>query len=346
MTNSFALPHKDHYTVAVIGASGAVGNEMIKILETRNFPISQLIPLASDRSLGKSVSFKGETYPIQLLTENAFSGVDIALFSAGSTVSEKYAPIAAKNGAVVIDNTNYFRMDPDVPLIVPEVNPEEISSYRKRGIIANPNCSTIQMVIALKPILDRWGLIRVVVSTYQSVSGAGQAAIEELSKQSVALFSNGEYTAQRFQHRIAFNCIPHIDTFHDNGYTKEELKMIHETEKIFGTPIPLTATCVRVPVFYAHSESINFQTQRKTTCQEIRDALKMFNGIWVIDNPEKNQYPMPIIAAGKDDVFVGRIRQDLTVDNGFNMWVVSDNLRKGAALNAVQIAEHLIASHT
>lgn len=330
------------FHVAVVGATGAVGNEMIKILEERNFPVEKLKLLASERSLGKSLEYKGESLPVEVLKEDSFTGVQIGLFSAGGSISEKFAPLAAQAGCVVVDNTSAFRMVPDIPLVVPEVNPEAIALYKNRGIIANPNCSTIQMVVALKPIHDAVRIKRIVVSTYQAVSGTGKKAIEELSEQTRALLSFQDPVVKVYPHQIAFNCLPQIDVFVDNGYTKEEMKMINETRKIMNDPsIAVTATTVRVPVFYAHSESVNIETEKKITPQEVRDLLAKAPGVIVVDDPQQRLYPMAIHAAGKDETFVGRIREDESIPNGINMWIVSDNLRKGAALNAVQIAEIL-----
>jgi aspartate-semialdehyde dehydrogenase len=334
------------YHVAVVGATGAVGNEMIKTLEERNFPVGKLKLLASERSIGKDLEFKGNSIPVEVLTEDSFEGVQIGLFSAGGSVSEKYAPIAAKAGCIVIDNTSAFRMVPDIPLVVPEVNPEAIAQYKTKGIIANPNCSTIQMVVALKPIHDAVRIKRIVVSTYQAVSGTGKKAIEELSLQTRALMSGKEAVVKVYPHRIAFNCLPQIDVFIENGYTKEEMKMINETKKIFNDDsIGVTATTVRVPVFFGHSESVNIETEKKITPQEVRDLLTHAPGVRVVDNPSKKEYPLAIDAAGGDDTLVGRIREDESIPNGINMWVVADNIRKGAALNAVQIAEILIKEY-
>jgi len=330
------------FHVAVVGATGAVGNEMIKILEERNFPVGKLKLLASERSLGKSLEYKGKSIPVEVLKEDSFTGVQIGLFSAGGSISEKFAPLAAQAGCVVVDNTSAFRMVPNIPLVVPEVNPEAIALYKNRGIIANPNCSTIQMVVALKPIHDAVRIKRIVVSTYQAVSGTGKKAVEELSDQTRALLSFQEPVVKVYPHQIAFNCLPQIDVFVDNGYTKEEMKMINETKKIMNDPsIAVTATTVRVPVFYAHSESVNIETEKKITPQQVRDLLAKAPGVIVVDDPQQRLYPMAINAAGKDGTFVGRIREDESIPNGINMWVVSDNLRKGAALNAVQIAEIL-----
>ncbi|MBU1965596.1 MAG: aspartate-semialdehyde dehydrogenase [Proteobacteria bacterium] len=335
-----------NYNVAVVGATGAVGNEMIRILEERNFPVEKLTLLASERSIGKELSFRGRSVPVEMLTEISFAGIEIGLFSAGGSLSEKFAPIAARAGCVVIDNTSAFRMTPDIPLVVPEVNPEAIALYKNRGIIANPNCSTIQMVVALKPIHDAVRIKRIVVSTYQAVSGTGKKAIEELSLQTQALMSCREPVVKVYPHRIAFNCLPHIDVFLDNGYTKEEMKMVHETKKILNDPsIAVTATTVRVPVFFAHSESINIETEKKITPDEVRSLLSTAPGVRVVDNPQRNQYPLAIDAAGRDETLVGRIREDESIPNGINMWVVADNIRKGAALNAVQIAEILIRKY-
>ena len=334
------------FTVAVVGATGAVGNEMIRVLEQRNFPVGKLKLLASARSIGKSLQYKGSPVEVEVLDEHSFAGVEVGLFSAGGSISEKFAPIAARSGCVVIDNTSAFRMDPEIPLVVPEVNAEAIGQYKNRGIIANPNCSTIQMVVALKPIHDAAGIKRIVVSTYQAVSGTGKKAIDELENQTRAILDGREATVQVYPHRIAFNCLPQIDVFLDNGYTKEEMKMVNETKKIFNDPsIAVTATTVRVPVFYAHSESVNIETQRKISPAQVRDLLARAPGVQVIDDPSQRRYPMAIHAAGKDDTYVGRIREDESIANGINLWIVSDNLRKGAALNAVQIAEILVRDY-
>jgi len=331
------------YHVGGSGATGAVGNEMIKILEERDFPVKTLKLLASERSLGKYLDYRGKSIPVEVLQEDSFAGVEIGLFSAGGSISQKFAPIAAQAGCVVIDNTNAFRMEPDIPLVVPEVNPQEIANYRKRGIIANPNCSTIQMVVALKPIYDAAGIVRIVVSTYQAVSGTGKKAIEELAEQTRALLSFGEVVPRVYPHQIAFNCLPHIDVFLENGYTREEMKMVNETKKIMNDPsIAVTATTVRVPVFYGHSEAVNVETKRKITAQEVRELLSRAPGVCVVDDPAHNEYPLAIQAAGRDETFVGRIREDESIPCGINMWVVADNVRKGAALNAIQIAEILV----
>ncbi|MDQ5986927.1 MAG: Aspartate-semialdehyde dehydrogenase [Syntrophus sp. SKADARSKE-3] len=334
------------YSVAVVGATGAVGNEMIKILEERKFPVGSVKLLASERSLGKYLEFNGKDVPVEVLDENSFAGVQIGLFSAGGSISEKFAPIAAKAGCVVIDNTSAFRMVPDIPLVVPEVNPEAIAQYKNKGIIANPNCSTIQMVVALKPIHDAVRIKRIVVSTYQAVSGTGKKAIDELAEQTKDLMNFKEARVKVYPHQIAFNCLPQIDVFTDNGYTKEEMKMINETKKIMNdSSINVTATTVRVPVFYAHSESVNIETEKKITADEVKALMTRAPGVVLVDNPANREYPMAINAAGKDDTFVGRIREDESIPNGINMWIVSDNIRKGAALNAVQIAEILISKY-
>jgi len=329
--------------VAVVGATGAVGNEMVKVLEERRFPVNEIRLLASKRSVGKKISFNGNEVKVEELTEDSFKGVQISLFSAGASVSKRFAPIAAKSGCVVIDNSSAFRMEADIPLVVPEVNPHAIAQYKNRGIIANPNCSTIQMVVALKPIHDVSKIKRVVVATYQAVSGTGKKAIEELSSQTQAIFNFKDIVCNVYPHQIAFNCLPHIDVFLENGYTKEEMKMYYETKKIMeDEDIEVTATCVRVPVFYGHSEAINIELEKKLTADEVRKILSNAPGIKVVDNPDNNEYPLAIYAAGRDEVFVGRIREDISKENCIEMWVVSDNIRKGAALNAVQIAEVLL----
>jgi len=334
------------YKVAVAGATGAVGWQMVACLEERRFPVAELIPLASERSLGRTVSFQGQEIPVQVLGPDSFAGVEVALFSAGGGVSLEYAPIAARAGAVVVDNSSAWRMDPEVPLVVPEVNPGDIGLYLKRGIIANPNCSTIQLVVVLKPLHDAARIKRVVVSSYQAVSGTGQKAVEELAAQVRALLSNQEVVKKVYPHRIAFNVLPHIDAFQENGYTKEELKMVNETRKILGDDtIRVTATTVRVPVFYGHSEAVNLETERKLGPEEAREILAQAPGVKVVDNPAKFEYPMPLDAAGQDLTLVGRIREDFSIKNGLNLWVVADNLRKGAATNAVQIAEILVRDY-
>ncbi len=335
-----------NYHVAVVGATGAVGQQMVACLAERNFPVGELLPLASERSVGRTVSFQGQDIHVQVLTADSFKGIEIALFSAGGGVSKEYGPIAAQAGAVVVDNSSAWRMDPEVPLVVPEVNPQAIAEYKRKGIIANPNCSTIQMVVVLKPIHDAARIKRVVVSTYQAVSGTGQKAVDELSAQVRALFNHQEIVKKVYPHRIAFNVFPHIDVFLENGYTKEEMKMVLETKKIMGDDsIEVTATTARVPVFYGHSEAVNIETERKLTVQEARKLLADAPGVKVVDDPANALYPMPLDAAGQDLTLVGRIREDFTIPNGLNLWVVADNLRKGAATNAVQIAEILIRDY-
>ena len=330
------------YKVAVVGATGADGREMLKVLEQRNFPVSEIKLLASERSAGKKLKFKGEEVVVEKLTPESFKGIDIALFSAGGERSKQFAPEAVKRGAVVIDNSSAFRMEPDVPLVVPEVNPEDVEWHK--GIIANPNCSTIQMVVVLKPLHDVSRIKRVVVATYQAVSGAGAMAIEELIEQTKAILENKEPPQpKKIPKRIAFNCVPHIDKFFPNLYTREEIKMINETKKIMHDEnIKVSPTCVRVPVFIGHSEAINIEFESPISVETAREVLSKAPGVNVIDNPENLEYPTPIDVAGKDEVLVGRIRKDETVENGLNLWVVGDNLRKGAALNAVQIAELLV----
>lgn len=337
---------KDKYNVAIVGATGAVGEQFREVLEERQFPVDELRLFASERSAGQFLPFQNKQLRVNILKENSFQGVDIGLFSAGGQVSAKFAPIAVAAGAVVVDNTSHFRMEPDVPLVVPEVNAKEIAQFKNRGIIANPNCSTIQMVVALKPIHDAARIKRIVVSTYQSVSGAGRMAMEELSQQVGALFNGREIKKEKFPHQIAFNCIPHIDVFLENGYTKEEWKMIEETRKILEEPsLPVTATSVRVPVFCSHSESVNIETEKKLTAEQAKTLLRGAPGVMLLDVPQENIYPMAIDAVGKDPTYVGRVREDDSVANGLNLWVVADNLRKGAALNAVQIAEILIRDY-
>src|SRR5512136_673763 len=330
------------YAVAVAGATGAVGLEMIKTLEQRKFPVGSIKLLASERSVGKELRLNGKPVKVEKLTKDSFQGVQVALFSAGASRSLEFAPAAAASGAVVVDNSSAFRMDPEIPLVVPEVNPHAIAQYKKRGIIANPNCSTIQMVVGLKPIHDAARIKRIVVSTYQAVSGTGLKAIDELLVQTRALLSSQEIQKKVYPHQIAFNCLPHIDVFLENGYTKEEMKMVNETKKIMeDQSIQVTATTVRVPVFYSHSESVNVEFERELTPEVARKLLAKAPGVTVVDDPKKNMYPLAIYAAGKDDTFVGRIRKDESIKYGLNLWVVADNIRKGAALNAVQIAEIL-----
>lgn len=332
---------KENLVVAVVGATGAVGREMLSTLYTRNFPATTIKALASSRSAGSKVPFGDDELVVEELTENSFEGVDIAIFSAGGGTSTKFAPYAVKSGCVVVDNSSAWRMDERCPLVIPEVNAHALKNHN--GIIANPNCSTIQMLVALKPLHDVAKIKRVVVSTYQAVSGTGQKGIQELETQVRKLFNGIEPENNVYPHRIAFNCLPHIDVFLDNDYTKEEMKMVNETNKIFEDPdIKVTATCVRVPVFYSHSEAINIETEKKLTAKEARAILTTAPGVQVYDNPKENMYPLATIASGEDDTFVGRIREDESIANGLNMWVVADNVRKGAALNAVQIAEKLL----
>lgn len=332
---------KSAYTVAVVGATGAVGTEMIEVLEERKFPVGELRPLASSRSAGGTVSFNGRPIAIKELAKDSFAGVDIALFSAGAEISREYAPIAAKAGAVVIDNSAAWRMEKEVPLVVPEVNKADIA--RHQGIIANPNCSTIQMVVALKPLHEAARIRRIVVTTFQSVSGTGKEAMDELLEECRDLLSFKEASPKVYPYQIAFNCLPHIDDFLPSGYTKEEMKMLNETRKIMGDDsIRVTATTVRVPVYVGHSESVNIETEKKLSADEARAVLSEAPGVLLYDDPAHKIYPMPIDVAGRDEVFVGRIREDESVPNGLNLWIVADNLRKGAALNAIQIAEELI----
>jgi len=332
---------KDKYNIAIVGATGAVGNEMIEVLEERGFPVGDLRLFASERSAGETLPYKEEEFEVDLLGEKVFQGIDIALFSAGEKISLEFAPKAVQAGAVVIDNSSAFRMDPQVPLVIPEVNPGAVK--RHQGIIANPNCSTIQMVVALKPLHDAARIRRVVVTTFQSVSGKGREAMDELFDQTRAILGFQDVTVGVFPYQIAFNCLPHIDLFLENGYTKEEMKMVHETRKILeDDSIRITATTVRVPVYIGHSESVNIETEKKIPANEARAILSAAPGVIVYDDPMRNIYPVPLNVAGKDEVFVGRIREDESIPNGLNLWVVADNLRKGAATNAIQIAEMLI----
>ena len=323
--------------VAVAGATGAVGREMLRILEERKFPADEVDLLASERSAGRKIPYRGSELTVSRLTQDAFKGVDLALFSCGASRSLEFAPAAVKAGAVVVDNSSAFRMDEDVPLVVPEVNPDAMAAHQ--GVIANPNCSTIQLVVALKPLHDAARIRRIVVSTYQAVSGAGQAAIDEMQSQ-----VEGDASApEKMPHEIAFNCLPHIDVFLEGGHTKEEKKMVDETRKIMGAPhLAVSATCVRVPVFNAHSESVNVEFEESVSPEEARALLANAPGVEVVDDVESFSYPMPKDADGEDPVYVGRIRRDDSRENTLNLWIVADNLRKGAALNAVQIAEALI----
>jgi aspartate-semialdehyde dehydrogenase len=335
------LKKKSGYVVAVVGATGAVGTEMIQVLEERKFPVTRLVPLASARSAGGTVTFEGNEVSIEVLTKDSFAGVDIALFSAGAELSREFAPIAVMAGAVVIDNSAAWRMTPEVPLVVPEVNAHDIQ--RHKGIIANPNCSTIQMVVALKPLHDEARIKRIVVTTFQSVSGTGKDAMDELMTECQDLLSFKSASPKVYPYQIAFNCLPQIDDFLPSGYTKEEMKMVHETRKIMGDQsIHVTATTVRVPVYVGHSEAVNIETERKLSANDARAILSTAPGVLLYDDPAHKIYPMPLEVAGKDEVYVGRVREDESIANGLNLWVVADNLRKGAALNAVQIAEHLV----
>jgi aspartate-semialdehyde dehydrogenase len=331
------------YRVAVVGATGAVGREIIKTLHERNFPASEVIALASGRSTGSEISFgEKKILTVRNLETFDFAGTDIGLFSPGASVSAIHAPRAAAAGCVVIDNTSQFRMDADVPLVVPEVNPEALRHFGKRNIIANPNCSTIQLVVVLKPLHEAARIRRVVVATYQSVSGAGKEAMDELFNQTRAIFVGDSITPEQFTKQIAFNVIPHIDTFMEDGFTREEWKIVAETKKILDPKIKLTATCVRVPVFVGHSEAVNIEFENPISADEARKILRGSPGVLVVDNPQEDSYVGPLEAVGEDATFVSRIREDITVENGLSMWIVADNLRKGAALNAVQIAEALI----
>lgn len=322
--------------LALVGATGVVGSTFLKVLEERDFPFENLYLMASSRSAGSKITFKGKEYTIEELTESSFDKpIDIALFSAGGEVSKKFAPIAASKGVTVVDNSSQWRMDPDVPLIVPEVNPEDIDKHK--GIIANPNCSTIQAMVVMKPIHDAFKIKRVIYSTYQAVSGSGVKGISDLENG-----MKGNDTTEAYPHPIAGNCLPHIDSFLDNGYTKEEMKMINETHKILGDDIRATATTVRVPVFDSHSESINLELEKPFELDEVFDVLEKAPGVVVQDDVENNVYPLARECAGKDEVFVGRIRRDFSIENGLNIWVVADNIRKGAATNTIQIAELLV----
>jgi aspartate-semialdehyde dehydrogenase len=333
--------------VAVVGATGAVGEAMIEILESREFPVGQLFPLASSRSAGKSITFRGKRHTVADLATFDFSQAKIGLFSAGGAISAEFAPIAAEAGCVVIDNTSHFRLEPDIPLVVPEVNPEAIADYRTRGIIANPNCSTIQMLVALKPIYDAVGIERINVATYQAVSGTGKEAIEELAGQTARLLNGKSADPEVYAKQIAFNLIPHIDDFQTNGYTREEMKMVWETQKIFSDDrILVNPTCVRVPVFFGHSEAVHIETREPISAEEATRLLSEAPGVIVMDEHKPGGYPTPVTeAAGKDPVYVGRIRADISHPRGLNLWVVADNVRKGAALNSIQIAERLVEAY-
>ncbi len=335
------------YNVAVVGATGAVGEAMLAILEERNFPVGEVYALASSNSVGKRIPFKGGSLRVEDLATFDFSKAQIGLFSPGASISEKYAPIAAAAGCVVIDNTSQFRYDNDIPLVVPEVNPEKVAEYVNRGIIANPNCSTIQMLVALKPIYDAVGITRINVCTYQAVSGTGKEAIEELGKQTLNLLNLQPVSAKVYPKQIAFNVLPQIDVFMDNGYTKEEMKMVWETQKILGDKnVLVNATAVRVPVFYGHSEAVHIETQEKISAEQVRSLLNNAPGVTLVDERVDGGYPTAVTdSSGNDDVFVGRIREDISHPKGIDLWVVGDNVRKGAALNSVQIAELLIKNY-
>lgn len=335
------------YDVAVVGATGAVGEVMLSILEQRDFPVGKIYPLASSRSAGSKITFKGKQVEVQDLSTFDFSKAQIGLFSAGGDISAEYAPKAAAAGCIVIDNTSHFRYDDEIPLVVPEVNPEKIAEYKTKGIIANPNCSTIQMLVAIKPIHDAVGITRINVATYQAVSGSGKPAIEELAGQTAALLNGKEAKVDFYPKQIAFNALPHIDVFMENGYTKEEMKMVWETKKIMDDDsIEVNPTAVRIPVFYGHSEALHIETKEKITAENATKLLAETKGITVVDGRCDGGYPTAITeAANNDDVYVGRIREDISHEKGINLWVVADNVRKGAALNSVQIAEILIEKY-
>ncbi|MFT4862380.1 MAG: aspartate-semialdehyde dehydrogenase [Pseudohongiellaceae bacterium] len=337
----------NQYNVVIVGATGAVGEALIEILEKRNFPVGELYLLASERSAGTRLMFKGKGIKVTNLADFDFSKAQIGLFSAGGSISEEYAPKAAAAGCIVIDNTSHFRYDDDIPLVVPEVNPRDIAKYTNRNIIANPNCSTIGMLVALKPIHDAVGITRICVATYQAVSGTGKKGMDELAKQTAELLNGREAIAEVYPRQIAFNVLPQIDKFMDNGYTKEEMKMSWETKKIFGDEsIAVSATCVRVPVFYGHSEAVQIETSKPISAEDAKLLLENAPGITVIDEHKDGCYPTAVHdSAGQDSVFVGRIRQDISLSNGLSLWVVSDNVRKGAALNSIQIAEELIKTY-
>ncbi len=335
------------YDIAVVGATGAVGKTILKVLEERNFPVGNLYPLASSRSAGKKIEFNGGWVTVEDLETFDFSKVQIGLFSPGASISKEYAPKAAAAGCVVVDNTSQFRYDDDIPLVVPEVNPDAVAGYKNRGIIANPNCSTIQMLVALKPIYDAVGISRINVSTYQAVSGSGNEAIEELAKQTANLLNMKPVESNVYPKQIAFNCIPQIDVFMDNGYTKEEMKMVWETKKIMGDDsILVNPTAVRVPVFYGHSEAVHIETDKKITADEAKALFEKTDGVVLVDEHVDGGYPTAVSdAADTNPVYVGRVREDISIDNGLNIWVVADNVRKGAATNTVQIAELLIEKY-
>lgn len=333
--------------VAVVGATGAVGGTMLSVLEQRNFPVGEVFALASSRSVGKKIEFMGRQLKVEDLADFDFSKTQIGLFSAGASISREYAPRAAQAGCVVVDNTSQYRYDEDIPLVVPEVNPGALNHFRNRGIIANPNCSTIQMVVALKPLYDAVGIARINVCTYQAVSGAGRSAMEELAQQTRDIFNTREVKTSVFPKQIAFNVIPHIDVFLDNGYTKEEMKMVWETRKILeDDSIQVNPTTVRVPVFFGHSEALHIETKDKISADHARELLSKAPGVTVLDERKAGGYPTAVTeAANHDEVFVGRIREDISHPRGLNLWIVSDNVRKGAALNSVQIAEQLVKTY-
>ena len=333
---------KKKLNVIVAGATGAVGTQMLTCLEEQNFPVNNFKLLASSRSAGKKIKFRDETFVVEEMTKDSFKGYDIALFSAGGSTSLEFAPASSEAGCVVVDNSSAWRMDPKIPLVVPEVNPDAVAQYKNKGIIANPNCSTIQMVVALNPIYRNFGIKRLVISTYQAVSGTGVKAVNELREQTKAVMEGKSPVAEVYPHPIAFNVLPHIDSFLDSGYSKEEMKMVNETRKIFGDDtIRITATTARVPVYNSHSESVNIETKKHATCEQIREVLEGAPGLKVLDDPKNNVYPLAIDAHGKDLTFIGRIRQDLSIENGIDVWIVSDNIRKGAATNTVQIGRLL-----
>ena len=341
------MSNKQQYNVAMVGATDAVGEALLAILDERDFPVAELVPLASERSAGSTVRFRGKEIRVRELAKHDFAGIHIAFFSAGGSVSREHAPRAAAAGAVVIDNTSEFRYVDDVPLVVSEVNPHAIAEYTHRNIIANPNCSTMQMLVALAPIHRAAGIERINVATYQSVSGAGRSGMEELGRQTAELLNFHEIAPEKFPAQIAFNVIPHIDVFLDNGYTKEEMKMVWETRKILeDDSIQVNPTCVRVPVFYGHSEAVHIETREEIDAATARGLLEQAEGVVVVDERKPGGYPTPVgNAAGKDPVFVGRIRDDISHPNGLDLWIVSDNIRKGAALNAVQVAEILVRDY-
>lgn len=328
------------YNVAVVGPLGVVGRKLISILQERNFPINKIKFLGTHRNKGKEIEFNNEIFFTEVAEKGVFKDVDIAFFCVDSSVSKELVPIAVNENAIVIDNSSAWRMDKDVPLVIPEVNPEDLKHHK--GLIANPNCSTIQMLLPLKPIHDIYNIKRIVVSTYQAVSGTGKKAICELNDQALSYFYGEPIMNSVYPHQILFNLLPHIDDFLENGYTKEEMKLVNETKKILDENIEICATTVRIPVFNCHSESVNIETEKAISPEEVREILNKTKGVKVVDDPKSNLYPMPIYVDGEDDVFVGRIRKDFSIKNGINMWIVADNLRKGAALNSVQIAEKLI----